>query len=55
MDEVHAAISDCVAEYSTAFGKEAVDLSYFLHKIRLTVREQKEGKWENRPGWKSAL
>lgn len=46
MDEVHAAIAECVEEYSAAFGKESVDLSYFLHKIRLTVHEQKEGKWE---------
>jgi hypothetical protein len=46
MDEVHAAIGDCVAEYSAAFGKESIDLSYFLHKIRVTVRDQKEGKWE---------
>jgi hypothetical protein len=46
MDEVHQAIAECVAAYSEAFGKESIDLSYFLHKIRLTVREQKEGKWE---------
>ena len=46
MDEVNSAISECTEAYRQAFGKESVDLSYFLHKIRLTVREQKEGKWE---------
>ena len=46
MDEVHAAVAECVADYAEAFGKESIDLSYFLHKVRITVREQKEGKWE---------
>ena len=46
MDEINAAISDCVADYAAAFGKESIDLNYFLHKVRVTVREKKEGKWE---------
>jgi len=46
MDEVNQAIAECVEAYSAAFGKESIELSYFLHKIRLTVREKKEGKWE---------
>ena len=48
MDEVHQAIAECVAAYAESFGAESIDLSYFLHKIRLTLREQKEGKWEKR-------
>lgn len=46
MDEVHQAIAECVAVYASAFGPESIELSYFLHKIRVTVRELKEGKWE---------
>jgi hypothetical protein len=46
MDEVHGAIVDCVNAYASAFGTEAIELKYFLHKLRLTVNEQKEGKWE---------
>jgi hypothetical protein len=46
MDEVHRAILECVDEYAAAFGKEAIELKYFLHKLRLTVNEFKEGKWE---------
>lgn len=46
MDEVHQAISACVDAYAEAFGKEAIDLGYFLHKVRVTVRELKAGKWE---------
>jgi hypothetical protein len=46
MDDVHGAIAECAEAYAAAFGKEAIELTYFLHKVRLTVREQKEGKWE---------
>jgi hypothetical protein len=46
MDEVHQAVAECVADYAAAFGQESIELSYFLHKIRVTVRELKEGKWE---------
>jgi hypothetical protein len=46
MDEVHRALAECVEAYSAAFGKESIELSYFMHKVRITVREKKEGKWE---------
>jgi hypothetical protein len=46
MDEVHRAVSECVETYAAAFGKDSIELSYFLHKARVTVRELKEGKWE---------
>jgi hypothetical protein len=46
MDEVHHAIAECVADYAAAFGAESIELNYFLHKIRITVRELREGKWE---------
>jgi hypothetical protein len=46
MDEVHRAIADCVAAYAAAFGPESIELTYLLHKVRVTVRELKEGKWE---------
>jgi hypothetical protein len=46
MDEVHRALAECVEAYSAAFGKESIELSYFMHKVRITIREKKEGKWE---------
>ena len=46
MDEVHLALADCLEAYAAAFGKESVELSYILRKLRITVRELKEGKWE---------
>jgi hypothetical protein len=46
MDEVHEAIAECVAAYAAAFGPESIELSYSLQKVRVTVRELKEGKWE---------
>lgn len=46
MDEVHGAIAECVRDYAEAFGKEAIELNYFLHKIKVTIRDRREGKWE---------
>ena len=46
MDEVHRAVADFVEAYIAAFGKESIELSYFMHKVRVTVRELKDGKWE---------
>lgn len=46
MDEVHRHIADCAQAYADAFGKECIELSYFLRKLRITLRELKEGKWE---------
>ncbi|HEX3747148.1 MAG TPA: hypothetical protein VHW09_24595 [Bryobacteraceae bacterium] len=46
MDEVHQAVAECVAAYAAAFGPESIELSYFLHKARVTIRDLKEGKWE---------
>jgi hypothetical protein len=47
MDEVHEALADCVKAYAEAFGKESIELSYFMHKARITVREKKDGRWES--------
>jgi hypothetical protein len=46
MDEVHAALAECAQDYAKAFGKDAIEINYFMHKARIVVREQKEGKWE---------
>jgi len=46
MDEVHRAIAECIEAYTAAFGKESIEMSYFLRKLRITIRESKEGKWE---------
>jgi hypothetical protein len=46
LDEVHRALKICVDNYLEAFGPEAVELNFQSHKIRVTVREEQDAKWE---------
>ena len=46
LDEVHRALVVCVDAYVAAFGAEAVEISYQSQKIRVTVREEQDAKWE---------
>jgi hypothetical protein len=46
LDEVHRALSVCVENYAQAFGPEAIEMHFQSHKIRVTVREELDGKWE---------
>jgi len=46
LDEVHGSLVECVQEYARAFGPEAVEIYYQGRKIRVTVREEQDGKWE---------
>jgi len=47
LDEVHRALVPCVDAYMEAFGAESIEISYQGQKIRVTVREQQEGKWHS--------
>jgi hypothetical protein len=46
LDEVHRALSACVENYAQSFGPEAIELHFQSQKIRVTVREEQDGKWE---------
>lgn len=46
LDEVHRALLVCVDEYLAAFGPEAVEINCQNQKIRVTVREEQDAKWE---------
>jgi hypothetical protein len=46
LDEVYRALSVCVENYAQAFGPEAIELHFQSQKIRVTVREEQDGKWE---------
>ncbi|HUI56472.1 MAG TPA: hypothetical protein VLY04_15965 [Bryobacteraceae bacterium] len=48
LEELHQAMLDCVAGYTKAFGEPAADLHVYSGKIRVTVREEQNGKWEQR-------
>jgi hypothetical protein len=46
LDELHGALVLCVEAYAGAFGAQSVEVDYHPPKIRVTVREEQEGKWE---------
>jgi len=46
LEEVHRALAVCVDAYLEAFGPEAVEINYQGQKVRVTVREEQDAKWE---------
>ena len=46
LDEVHRSLIACVENYAQAFGPEAIEMHFHGQKIRVTVREEQEAKWE---------
>ena len=48
MEELHQQLSTCVERYKQAFGDESVDISNLVSKLRITLREEQGGKWQQR-------
>jgi len=46
LDEVYRALGVCVENYAQSFGPEAIELHFQSQRIRVTVREEQDGKWE---------
>jgi hypothetical protein len=46
LEEVHKYLKDCIDDYQKAFGPESVETAVSHSRVRITVREQREGKWE---------
>jgi hypothetical protein len=46
LDEVHSALALCVEDYQRAFGAEAAEMFLQSGKIRLTVRAEEDGQWQ---------
>jgi len=46
IEELQAELKGCIDEYRKAFGPESAEISGYLSRIRVTVREKREGKWE---------
>jgi hypothetical protein len=46
LDEVTTLLNECISTYQNAFGPEAADISCYGQRIRITVRDKREGKWE---------
>jgi|SRR5579872_174785 len=48
MEELHQQLSVCVARYKEAFGDESADISNLVSKLRITIRDEQGGKWQQR-------
>jgi len=48
MEELHQQLSACVARYKQAFGEESADISNLVSKLRITIRDEQGGKWQQR-------
>src|SRR5215472_13172224 len=48
LEELHKQLAACLDAYKTAFGAESADISNLISKLRVTVREEQDGKWQTR-------
>lgn len=48
LEELNRHLGACVESYVAAFGPESADAQFHGSKIRITVREESEGKWQQR-------
>jgi hypothetical protein len=48
IEETYRHLAGCVEIYAGAFGPESADIHLQASKIRITVREEQEGKWQQR-------
>src|SRR5579883_2198061 len=46
LDDLRQLLAQCIADYQNAFGAESAELSGHLSRVRITAREQRDGKWE---------
>jgi hypothetical protein len=48
LEELHEQLSACINRYKEAFGPESADISNLVSKLRVTIRDEKDGKWQPR-------
>jgi len=46
LEETYRHLAGCVEAYAEAFGPESADIQLQASKIRIAVREEQEGKWQ---------
>jgi hypothetical protein len=44
--ELYDMLADCVGSYTSTFGRDAADVEFVRDRIRINVREQRDGKWQ---------
>lgn len=46
LEEVHESVMLCIESYKQAFGDQAAEVTLSADKLRVTVRAQREGRWQ---------
>jgi hypothetical protein len=46
LDELHGMLKECVTNYTEAFGDESAEIHQRSGRIKVTGREQVDGKWQ---------
>jgi hypothetical protein len=47
VQEIHDLLAECVKSYTEHFGANSADIVMFPNRIKVTVRELKDGKWQS--------
>jgi hypothetical protein len=48
LEETYRQLAECIEAYAAAFGPESADVHLQASKIRIAVRDQQDGKWQQR-------
>lgn len=48
LEELHGALSGCIESYTSTFGAEGAEMTPQASKILISIREEQDGKWEQR-------
>ena len=46
LKELHDLLTECLASYTENFGADAADIVLLADRIQVTVREERDGKWQ---------
>ena len=46
LKEIHDCLAQCIQSYTESFGSDSADIVLLPDRIRVTAREQRDGKWQ---------
>ena len=46
LKELHDLLAECIRSYTETFGADSADIVLLPNRIRVTVREERNGKWQ---------
>jgi hypothetical protein len=46
LKDLHDILAECIESYTQTFGADAADITLLPERIKVTVREERDGKWQ---------